>query len=348
VEEVILLVGKKIGILILNYNSIDLVRTFFKENYSDDPDITWFLVDNGSNDSVVDFLIAFATEEGWNIFKLNDMNPSLSRWSQIHTGKKNSSVQLLLLPKNFGYARGNNFGLEFIDTYLHPEYVMIANTDISWKRGVIEYLIEGFSLNPTLAVIAPRVVGPSGDEQNPQFLPETIKIMQSWYRWFFPFSMLFYRLFSQQYDYRRSLDEHKTDLGLLYLDPEKYCFIGCCFVIDFRVFKDMGFFDPRTFLGTEEPRLVHRLRDRGFRMAIDLDISILHDQGSTLRTSFSSGEVMGFFEESDYTYLRDYCGYGGFKLKFVRGATYYFQHFWLPLIGFAHKMRWEILGRNEG
>jgi GT2 family glycosyltransferase len=315
---------KNISILILNYNSIDLVQKFFKENYSDDPNITWILVDNGSKSNVVDFLNTYAIENGWNIWRLNEASASTQRWSQIHTGKDKSSVQLLLLPENFGYARGNNFGLDFIDTYLHPDYVMIANTDISWKPGLIEHLVKGFSQSSGPAVIAPRVTGPSGDEQNPQFLPEKTKIMQSMYRWFFPFSVPIYRLFSKRYDYRRSLDDFKTSSGILYLDPEKYCFIGCCFMIDFPIFKNIGFFDSATFLGTEEPRIVHRLKEKGFKTAIDLDVSIIHDQGSTSRTSFSSRKIMGYFEESDYTYLRDYCGYGTFKLMFIRGATFYF------------------------
>ncbi|MEI6293830.1 MAG: glycosyltransferase [Methanomicrobiales archaeon] len=325
------MIRKNLSILILNYNSIDLVQTFFKENYSDDPTITWCLVDNGSNDIVVDFLISYATEKGWNIWNLNEVGPLRGQWLEIHKGKNNSSVQLLLLQENYGYARGNNFGLDFIDTYIHPDYVMIANTDIVWGEGVVNHLLEGFSQDPRLAVIAPRVVGPDGDEQNPQFLPEKTKILQSWFRWFYPFSTVFYRLFSKRYDYRRSLEDFKSSSGLLYLDTEIHCFIGCCFIIDFGVFKNIGFFDSDTFLGTEEPRLVHRLEEKGFRIAIDLDVSIIHDQGSTTRASFSSRKTMQYFEESDYTYLRDYCGYGWFKLLFIKGAARYYEKFWMKI-----------------
>ncbi len=297
--------------------------------------MSWYLIDNGSDRNIVEMLIIIARERGWSIWRLDERseeyNRDIPKWSNFHRGESQSSVQLLLLPKNYGYAIGNNWGLEFINNRHIPDFVLIANTDITWKKGLINSLVEGFTKNSALAVVAPRVVGPAGEEQNPQFLPENIKIMQSWYRWFFPFSIPVFRLLSKKYDYKRSL-EGVRDSGLLYLDPKKYCFIGACFMIDFSIFKRIGFFDPRTFLGTEEPRIVHRLKDKGYFMAINLDVSIVHDQGSTLRSSFSSRKVMEYFEESDYSYLRDYCGYSAFKILFIKGAAWYYRVLWMRII----------------
>ena len=99
----------KIGVVILNFISyketIDCVNCFLNQQ-KDDNEIKIIVVDNGSdNNSFIEIKQTFIN---------------------------NNDVIVEKLPKNVGYAKGNNFGYKKICEKFNqiPDFVIISNSDI--------------------------------------------------------------------------------------------------------------------------------------------------------------------------------------------------------------------------
>jgi GT2 family glycosyltransferase len=266
---------------------------------------------------------------GWNIWK-----PGIQKdWELIHKGDENTNGDILLLEKNYGYAKGNNYGSDFIGTYHNPDYLLIVNNDVTWTEDIVDILQKVLAIYPGLAVIAPRIIGPDGTEQNPQFLVEKTKMLQTYYRLGFPVSVLFYKLFSKFFNFdvhNKSTYEDKTEI--LFLDMTKYCMMGSCFMVKYSIFKEIGLFDPHTFIGAEEPILVKKLDAMNYQIAILPSVRVIHNQGETSRSIFSTSKSMELFEESDEYYLKTYCHYSANRLRLIRLGKRYYMQVWLPLI----------------
>ena len=73
--------------------------------------------------------------------------------------KKFSNVKVLQTDANLGYARGNNFGLDYLDQNIKPEYIAILNNDIILPKDSFEKLIDRFNILDKPALIAPKTIG---------------------------------------------------------------------------------------------------------------------------------------------------------------------------------------------
>ena len=322
-------IAKPIPVLVLNYNKFELTKKFFENNLKYTDNVTWCIVDNGSDSSMVGLLVEYIQSLGWNIWKQGDRY----EWELIHKGEDTANGDLLLLKKNYGYAKGNNFGINFIETHYTPDYLFINNNDVIWHEDLVNILQKELRKYSDLAIIAPRIIGPDGKEQNPQFIIEKIKMVQTYYRLGFPFSVVFYKLFSRIYNYDvHNKQSYKNKTAMMQLDMSKYCMMGSCFMIKFPVFKKIGFFDPCTFLGAEESIIVKKLGAINCKIAILPSVYVIHNQGETTRSIFSTNKSMELFEDSDEYYLKTYCHYSENKLRLIRFGRRYYIRLWLPLI----------------
>ena len=105
-------------VLILNWNGEGFLRknlpSVCGQTYSD---YSILIVDNGSTDNSVEY-----------IKSLDD-----------------SRIKLLELEKNFGFARGNNKGIEKIIADGKSPYIVTLNNDIKVENDWLEKLLDGFS-----------------------------------------------------------------------------------------------------------------------------------------------------------------------------------------------------------
>lgn len=121
----------KIGIVILNYNSyedtIALVEALQGQSVAQD--LFFVIVDNASPNLSYE--------------KLKPLERSYERLVVLQTGG------------NLGYAKGNNYGLNYLDAHVRPEYVAILNNDIILPDDCFEKLVERYRHLERPGVIAP-------------------------------------------------------------------------------------------------------------------------------------------------------------------------------------------------
>ena len=87
----------KIGIVILNWNGLDLLRKYLNEIILNSDNSTIYIIDNNSSDESV-----------------------------LYVRNNYKEVKVISLDKNYGFAEGYNIGLKKVE----EEYVCIINNDI--------------------------------------------------------------------------------------------------------------------------------------------------------------------------------------------------------------------------
>lgn len=87
---------------------------------------------------------------------------------------------------------------------------------------------------------------------------------------------------------------------------------GCCFIIRLSFAQDIGFFDEKVFLYSEEPILAKQVINRGYKMYYLANAQAVHchiksEKGDPKKRIY-------LFEKSRKYYLKHYSGYPQFAL----------------------------------
>ena len=110
---------KKIAVIILNWNGIELLKKFIPNTISNSRQANIYVIDNFSEDNSVDFL-----------------------------KKNHPDIKVIELDKNYGFAEGYNLGLKNID----EEIYCLLNSDIEVTENWLDPVMEKFnSINTSIA-----------------------------------------------------------------------------------------------------------------------------------------------------------------------------------------------------
>lgn len=137
---------KKIGIVILNYlnynDTIECVDSL-KEQVNQNFEVV--IVDNASN------------------------NESFNVLDNLYKNKE--KIHVLKTKKNLGYAKGNNFGIEYCKYKLKVNNLLIVNSDVIFTdKNYTDYFINK-SIPSTVGAIGTKIIGSDGLNQNPVYTP---------------------------------------------------------------------------------------------------------------------------------------------------------------------------------
>ena len=320
-------------ILMLVYNNTGLTFKFLENNLPFVEDYPLLIIDNGSSTEEETILKNYAASMGWDIWSLNSEKDD---FYIVSKGNKHGRY-LLLLKANTGYARGNNYGIKFIHSIIDCKYILICNNDVFWNRNIISVLEREIRKDPSLLMVAPQVKDMYSNKwDNPLKYEVNRSFATAIYRVFYPFSRVLRRFKSVilKQNGRTIIQTvpkgRKT--GLIYVDLPNNYLLGCCLMLSYRNFKAIGFFDPNTFLGSEEIIISDKANKCNLTIAYTNEISVVHMRGDTRKKTLSSTQLLKVFEDSDLYYLQKYRNYPKWKLKFINFANIYFRSIWLPIL----------------
>ena len=199
-------------IVVLNYNGRDLtfqcLNSLQQLHYGNH---TILLVDNGSSDGSVE--------------AISSAFPA---------------VQVVALPENLGYARGNNTGLEIALEH-DPDWVMFLNNDTEVDPDLLAAFMEAAERVPEGGILGPKIYY-GGEEQLLWYAGGEICLPLGRTR-------------------HRGIREH--DHGQ-YDEPDRTDFIsGCCLLIRGELVRQLGGFDPAYPMYNEDADLCYRARQLG-------------------------------------------------------------------------------------
>jgi len=200
----------------------------------------------------------------------NSPNNSYEKLKTLEALYKN--LKVLKTKSNLGYAKGNNFGLAFLEEHIKPDYVAILNNDIILPNDCFEKLILNYTRLENPAILAPKQL----NDRNEELLPYKINS-------FFDDFLYLFMLF-RPFHGRNAL-RYKDNTGLRAMRVPMIA--GSFMFSAFDTFKSLGYFYPNTFLFAEERFIAVKVKEMKLNNYILLDETYVHAQSKTINTVFS-------------------------------------------------------------
>lgn len=212
--------------------------------------------------------------------------------------KQFTGVYVLQTGENLGYARGNNFGLKYLEENIRPEYVAILNNDVILPDDCFEKLAAKYPDLEDACIISPVQLNPQGKEivmgRTATFGDDLLNL-----------SFLCRRLRK----YKAKLTDN-TGRRAMRVDmiPGSFMFAAL------DRFKSIGYFYPGTFLYVEERFVAHRAKQAGFQNYLLLDEQYLHLHGKTIDTAAGLLTRYRYQYDGWVRFTRECRKYPSFKL----------------------------------
>ncbi|MBO8162074.1 MAG: glycosyltransferase family 2 protein [Thermosipho sp. (in: Bacteria)] len=300
---------KKVVAIILNWNKAEETLKLLNQLMHFEKDICdVIVVDNNSKPQERKKLIDFFLSNDWPIIEEKDF---------LKSNIVLSPGYLILLNRNYGYAKGNNYGLK-LSNILGYKYSLISNNDIKLEIPVVEKLSDVLELDPSIALVGPKIIGPNGKVQGP--FPRPGMSDQFWYSVFFP-------LFWGPRKLWKLIKKEKKLKAVIF----PYRLMGCFMLVRNDIMKEIGYFDENTFLYAEELILAEKLRSKGYKTAYLPTLFVKHLHGLST-ASLSDNKRFMIQLESDLYYFKNYRNYGKFKLSLVRIGRKVMFRVWFPIV----------------
>ena len=213
----------------------------------------------------------------------------------------------VLVSENHGYASACNLGAEWLRDQVHPEFILFCNNDLRFQSDrVVETLCETLSAHPEVGAIGPCIVGPDGRRQS----PEPYRGLWNRYVWMYVLTPFLSR--------DRKIRKFQLDYAEQASEGYHYKLMGSFLMVRAEAFFEAGCFDEQTFLYAEEPIFSERLSRIGKRCWFCPSVTVLHDHGAVIKSSFKSKETDWMQFRSMAYYYRRYRGYPAWEISLVR------------------------------
>ena len=244
----------------------------------------------------------------------NDVEDDSLNVSEIDV--KNINIFIVHTGTNLGYAKGNNCGVNFVfNNKIVHDYILIVNSDIIVPNGFSFIpLVDKISKDPSMAIISPKIIDTNTKISQGPYFKEYIlfNLIETLIPIFF---------------FLRKQIEKRLNRQSRYV----YRTMGSFLLIDSAIFKTIGFFDEKTFLGSEEQILAEKLKLIKKKFYFLADEHVLHDHGHSRKNENSKFIEKAFLDSKMY-YFKTFRKSNSILLSIM--------HFTEKLKFFLNKFRW--------
>ncbi len=160
--------------------------------------------------------------------------------------REHAQVRIIEAAKNLGYGQGNALAI----AQTQSEFLLIINPDNELEPEGLQKMIETLQHDPSIGLVAPRLVHPDGTvRDSARRFPTILDILRK-------------RTRLGKFIGNSSLITHHSSLEATDVD----WVAGACFVMRKSLFEQLGGFDPRFFLFFEDTDLCRRIWQAGKRV----------------------------------------------------------------------------------
>jgi len=251
------------SIVVLNYNTYEETSTCLSSVFKYPPKASFklLLVDNASTDG---------------------------SFEKLKTKFKN--IQVIENDKNYGFAKGNNDGIQRV--YKNSRYVLLLNSDTIVRAGAIDRLFN-YAIKAHSDITSCKLVYKNGKFQAnggklPYFFPVFV-----WISGIDDVLAKFVRLPSYQAKTQKELGQAQWVSGSVML-------------VASRVFSKIGFFDEKIFMYGEDVDFCLRASRAGFKTGWTNDSEIVHLGGASSKISPQYTQWLGEFRGLLYLYKKHF------------------------------------------
>ncbi|HFI0142560.1 TPA: glycosyltransferase [Streptococcus suis] len=224
--------------------------------------------------------------------------------------KKRASEKIIVIKteSNKGYASGNNYGIKYAEQKYSPRNIIISNPDIIVSENSLRKVCIFLDSHDEYAA-ASGLIHDTNNKIVSNFawkLPTYKDMMVNTH---LIASKIYHKLTdSGQFYNKETINAASNILNVGVLS-------GCFFVIKHKVFKEIGYFDERTFLYNEENILAYKLNEIGFKQGVLISERIIHFQGLSINKNIKNwNDKNKILLDSTNIYLNNYLKVSKFKL----------------------------------
>lgn len=321
------------AVLVLNWNKPELTMESVESLDAMEGEYDIFVIDNGSDENKRKKLIEEMKKKSATILYEKD----IYGFKLDIKGINNKFYLLILLEKNYGYGKGNNYGLKLACS-LGYGYSLISNNDIKIiDKNVLEELIKGIKSNKRNAWAAPKIISYNGRQHGPYEKFDFIKYSFFVYGIFYPFYFLF----------KKKKYENKAESILNMFNNEQlepWWTIGCFIFFSNAAIEKINFFDENIFLYFEELVIAEKFKQKAFMLKYLPNISVFHEHnysadGYNFKKKYIEINSLLYF-------YKNYRYYNLFKLYLAKISMALYLLIYRPLILIAKWKKGNIKKAN--
>jgi hypothetical protein len=233
---------RSVNLFVLNWNgrdlTLDCLSSLEKITY---PNVKVYVIDNGSSDN--------------SVTAIRNQFPEKSVFNSIY--------EIIGLPENYGFARGNNAGFELVKQ--KADYTIFLNNDTIVDPNFVEPLINAMESNSTVKQSTPKIFYADNLDYI-WFGGGKVSLWAGWIR-----HLGIRQKDSMQFSFNRNVD-YAT---------------GCCVCMRTVDFESIGMFDESFLMYGEDVDLSLRFRKQGGQILFVPESKIWHKVSSSIGTQFS-------------------------------------------------------------
>ena len=226
---------RSVNLFVLNWNgrdlTLDCLSSLEKITY---PNVKVYVIDNGSSDN--------------SVTAIRNQFPD---------------YEIIELPENYGFARGNNAGFELVKQ--KADYTIFLNNDTIVDPNFVEPLINAMESNSTVKQSTPKIFYADNLDYI-WFGGGKVSLWAGWIR-----HLGIRQKDSMQFSFDRNVD-YAT---------------GCCVCMRTVDFESIGMFDESFLMYGEDVDLSLRFRKQGGQILFVPESKIWHKVSSSIGTQFS-------------------------------------------------------------
>ena len=159
----------KVSIIVLNWNNwedtIECLESLYRIDYDN---YNIIMVDNGSDDDSVEKIKEYLKGDldiDSDFFKFNEDIKPLKYVELVEDEYDNLNLEepfnrglfIIKNPENYGFAEGNNAGIDFALRYLKPDYLEILNNDIVVKEDYLDEMVKVIQSDSNIGMVGPKI-----------------------------------------------------------------------------------------------------------------------------------------------------------------------------------------------
>lgn len=287
---------KQVGVVILNYNNAAATIECLKSivAHSDRAYRKIVVVDNGSARECIEEVNAYIQS----VAELTVIEYDCLAVEPVTLG----GFTHLLVNKNLGYACGNNCGCEVLFRDADVDKILIMNNDTLIVDDMVSKLAQRYDTLEGQGLLSPLIISRdfhTVDYCSARRSPTLSEILKGWLLLHRNVGGILQRITEGQY--LLSQDNIAAE-DVVAIDIPS----GSCIMVDKELFREIGGFDPHTFLYYEENILFAKLNKIGRRNFVDCGCRCIHLGADTTATKISSGVVARALCDSVQYYVKHY------------------------------------------
>ena len=269
---------RDLGIVIVNYNTKDFLRDCLRSIYDSAGDFTLdvCVVDNASRDG-----------------------------SAAMVAAEFPQVSLLEQARNEGYARANNLGLIHFGMVKRPggtpspsapRFLLLLNPDILLPPNALAEMLDFMGRHPDCGAAGPRLVRQDGS------------LDRACRRSFPTPEVSFYRLTGLSFLFKRHPRFGRYNMTSLpgTVSTEVDSVVGAFMLMRREALSQAGLLDEQFFMYGEDLDLAFRIKQAGWNIWYNADVTVLHYKGESSRQR-SRASIVNFYEAMSIFHRKHYA-----------------------------------------